>query len=773
MVAAEEPSAFALQTAVAEPSGRSHLPSAPTEAKHGSDTTVDHYFQEIVLMWSTVREELGDLKAMVRQMEVSGLPAVKMLSLCTTRDSLAMSKTELSSTAEDLSDSRVSVPSDKALPSDVPLAAENDVGSLILPLSDPSKLPVGASGGPERPLDATHVQATSLVVNEAQTSSLCSKATQNSRSGISTKRRQEPCTSEEKTCRPESPSSGRIFSSRQGALAMVGARPTSARVQPHAAVVDDLGTQTPQSEDYDYTTGSDSMSTLGRLPGVPGSISCTSVSSVASPSAGPRLSRLDSVSANPESELVRTAARRRVERQSLEPVPRDGSVILNGALEAWFARVSLYVHRLASADTPGNSLFARFVRSNLFESICTIAIIVNAGFIGYAAEYAINHIEEPQSQTIDAVNWFFTLFYFLEISVRIFHYRVMFFINADWKWNVFDLFLVCTSIYSKMSSALSNSGPGSSSNILRLLRLFKMLKMLRMIRVLRFFRELRLMLMPMIRSFRSFFFSMCMLLVIMYVFGLTFLQAAASTLVDASRSDDSLLDETLHDDLHSFFGSVGTSMQTLYFVVLGFNDATRIAASLKEGPGMIYFLIFLFFISFLTFAVFNIVVGIFVDTAMCYAEEDKNNVELDEGTQDSYVDMVADIMNCLDVDSSGTISYKEFAMSVGEWGVKTFLERHDITPKEAKVLFWRLSADGTTDVTVSDFVHVFTRMKGFAKSVDVQAIGFDQKRSSRAFQQFVDTCLKRLEVMDEKLDAHLLPQAVPARDVQVELEELV
>jgi len=248
---------------------------------------------------------------------------------------------------------------------------------------------------------------------------------------------------------------------------------------------------------------------------------------------------------------------------------------------------------------------------------------------------------------------------------------------------------------------------------------------------------------------------MCMLSTIIYIFGLVFLQATAATLVDAAQMNEKL-DASLDDNLHKMFGSVGTSMLTLYYVALGYSDARKIGHSIWKGNGLVYLGLYFFFISFLTFAVFNIVIGLFVDTAMSYSEEDRDSVVLEDMSDGGYVDMVVNIMRSMDLDMSGAISYHEFEVSCTEWGVQQFLEGHDIKPQEAKTLFWRLSAEGTEAVSVEDFVHVFTRMKGWAKAVDIQALVFDQKRFSNSLQSFRDTCLRRLEAIEGRLAAQSL-----------------
>jgi len=414
-------------------------------------------------------------------------------------------------------------------------------------------------------------------------------------------------------------------------------------------------------------------------------------------------------------------------------------------------RYAQFIEFVNQKQPESMSLPSRVIKSNLFDSLCTLVIVANSFFIGYSSEFAISNPANPISTTISRGNWFFVIFYFVELSLRLMVFKLYFFINAEWKWNIFDMLLVCSSIYSTVSALVSGGAAGGGSNVLRLLRLMKMMKMLRLIRVMKFFRELRLMLMPIITSLRSLFWTLCMLAIIMYIFGIIFLQATAGALVDAAADPlNTEIDDRVHEELHKHWGSVATSMITLYFAVTGGNDWAALAEPLKSC-GLTYYAIFLFYIAFLTFAVLNILTGIFVETAMSFSQSDNESVTLLERENNSYLDMVAAALPLLDVDRSGALSYEEFAQSIETPEVQLFLEKHDMTEHDARILFWRISSDGLQDVAIPDLVHVFARMKGGAKdnTMDLQAIQFDLKRFASAFSEFSVFCLDRLDALED------------------------
>ena len=69
----------------------------------------------------------------------------------------------------------------------------------------------------------------------------------------------------------------------------------------------------------------------------------------------------------------------------------------------------------------------------------------------------------------------------------------------------------------------------SSSNfsILRVLKLLKLARTLRIIRVFRFFFELRVMITLMLGSLKAIFWAVLILMLVIYIFGLLFCEAAA------------------------------------------------------------------------------------------------------------------------------------------------------------------------------------------------------------------------------------------------------
>merc|ERR1719352_1012189 len=78
-----------------------------------------------------------------------------------------------------------------------------------------------------------------------------------------------------------------------------------------------------------------------------------------------------------------------------------------------------------------------FVKSNIFESLCATAIVLNSFFIAYTADWEmrrVGQLGDEDAQWIKTQELCFVIFYIIELVLRISVHRLYFFINEDMKW---------------------------------------------------------------------------------------------------------------------------------------------------------------------------------------------------------------------------------------------------------------------------------------------------------------------------------------------------
>merc|ERR1719333_169410 len=213
----------------------------------------------------------------------------------------------------------------------------------------------------------------------------------------------------------------------------------------------------------------------------------------------------------------------------------------------------------------------RIIEDTKFEWLCAVVIITNAITIGISAEETIlwscanpgTPYPANSNRTIYAMNKFYVSFYTLELSFKIWVWRCDFFVSESWRWNMFDLLLVLSGLYDVLTEFVPiDLGSGIGITWLRVLRIVKTLKLLRVIRVMRFFQVLRLMVSSIAGSMMTLFWSILMISIMMYMFGLCFLQAVTLYLNENVRED---VDEQTYEDIKYFWNGVLQSMMTLFW----------------------------------------------------------------------------------------------------------------------------------------------------------------------------------------------------------------
>jgi len=251
--------------------------------------------------------------------------------------------------------------------------------------------------------------------------------------------------------------------------------------------------------------------------------------------------------------------------------------------------------------------------------------------------------------------------------------------------------------------------------------------------LMRAFRELRLMLRSVTGSITVLFWSMVMLFLVMYVFGLVFLQAASTYMLETPSEK---LDEETVKGIKEYWSSLGGSILTLYMVITGGYDWADIAEPLKEA-GEIYYFLFLLYVAALTFAILNILTGIFADEAMKIREGDQDNVIYEEIRKNQTITKdIWKLFQTMDADHSGVITREEFKNHLQKRDVKAFFHTLEIDASNPTDLFDLLS-NGEGEVGWDAFVNGCKKYRGSAKSIDILSLAQDTKKFTADIDLFM------------------------------------
>ncbi|CAK0901599.1 unnamed protein product, partial [Prorocentrum cordatum] len=181
--------------------------------------------------------------------------------------------------------------------------------------------------------------------------------------------------------------------------------------------------------------------------------------------------------------------------------------IICDKVEAW----------LQYEEPPGTRCIDKTVRNRWFEYICLIVIAGHAVFMLFAADYEVQHrhIDNSDGNIVYVVSLCFTIWYSIELLLKLLSHRQYFFCGPDVGWNMFDLCLVTFAILDHLPASI-----GDDVTFLRSLRTLRIARTLRILRMVRFLKELRLLMKCILSSFLSSFWCIAFMVFVMYMFAL-------------------------------------------------------------------------------------------------------------------------------------------------------------------------------------------------------------------------------------------------------------
>lgn len=402
-----------------------------------------------------------------------------------------------------------------------------------------------------------------------------------------------------------------------------------------------------------------------------------------------------------------------------------------------YARTKKQVTRkkiIKSQDEQGtNTWQQRLVYSPCYELYSALLILLNAIFVGWQTEYAASTVNQPASQDGFEPTFFFVaqivffLAFFFDLVLRWIADGLIYFVcNEEMYWNVLDIFVVSFNLVEVITETMMFAGSEhavlmTNFTVVRMIRVLRVVRIARVIRVLKAFRELRLMVASIVSSARNLLWVIMILCVLLYVFGISFTSAVALEL------EMSPADAPGTDELKRYFGSLSSSILTLYSSMSGGEDWTVYYYALGRLAWP-YQTLFLFFVTFAVFAVVNVVTGVFVDTAIEKNQTDKELAIQEElRSKKLRMNWIRDVFSELDSSGDGTVTLKEFESQLNHEAVIAYFNTLKLDVSDARTLFRLLDSDGSDGVNIEEFVQGCYRLSGEATTLHTQVMQCDIK----------------------------------------------
>lgn len=380
------------------------------------------------------------------------------------------------------------------------------------------------------------------------------------------------------------------------------------------------------------------------------------------------------------------------------------------------------------------------VTSKAFSVVSGAAVLANSCLVGYNSDESISQaIESYRGSSrpkdphkfFDPVEFLFCLFFISECLLRVFASPRFFIYGIDWRWNLFDLTLVIGCIID-----LVLVGYGSIAFI-SILRVFRMARILRIIRVMRFFRSLRIMVHSILNSMAELLWVFVLLSSCIYVTAICLAYIIAAHFEEIDRIEKGSVEKET-TSLEKDFGNLPRIGLSLFSAISGGRDWNELAWPLY-AVSPIPALVFGVYIFFVVFGVLNVVTGAFVDSIRLVSQRD-NELMIEEELKkvNTFKTEITEIFESADADQSGTLSWDEFETHLNDERVRAYFASLELDISEAEALFRLLDLEETDEIPIDRFVQGCLRMRGDAKSIDVNMILYENEKMLLKLTQFTD-----------------------------------
>jgi len=359
-------------------------------------------------------------------------------------------------------------------------------------------------------------------------------------------------------------------------------------------------------------------------------------------------------------------------------------------------------------DTP----ITRFVHSVAFSTVCIIMTILNALVMGWEADATMrgmlaNPVEDTP-QMYKYIDLGFTIFFCLELFLRILAGRIWFFMSpTDWGWHWLDVFLVVTSVLSDLDMIVN-------LNFFRLLRVFRIVRVAKVIKNLNSLRSLRKMMLSIQASIASLAWAFVFLALLIFVFSIFFLNGASEH-IKSNKYDDGI-----RNQYKEWYSSLPQTMFALLVAISGGTDWIEIMSPV-QNISWPYQVTFTFYVLFVVVGVLNVLTGIFLESAAEFHDRDLT-VQAEIDRLDSFVQEMLDLFSEFHPDHDGMVSWEIFQDYLRQEHVEAYLSSHMLEPTHARLLFRMLDHDGSDAINIYEFVIGMLRLRGAAKTYDSRVL---------------------------------------------------
>ncbi|CAK9020491.1 unnamed protein product [Durusdinium trenchii] len=395
-----------------------------------------------------------------------------------------------------------------------------------------------------------------------------------------------------------------------------------------------------------------------------------------------------------------------------------------------------------------NNVAYQVVSSSWFVYGISVVILINMILLGFEVNLAAAVGQESVPLFFGVANATAVGIFVIELMLSFIAFGIRrFFCGADRIWNLFDFCIITLSVLETATElwarATVNVGDSQVSTsqlrFFRSVRLARALRGVRMVRLLRYVGALRTLVLSIASSMASLLWTLVLLVLICYTFGIMFTQMVS----DYCRYELGFSTmQSCTPVVGVYWSSLEESMLTLFMTISGGINWGETFRPLI-GVGWFAMVCHIIFITIAVLAVVNVVTGVFCTTAMESAAADKEiatmkQLQKKNAQLQDLRDAFAEIVDS----ESNTVNIEDFSKAMSSARFRHFLESMSISTTDIDILFTIIDTDQSGLIDLEEFVQGCLQLHGPAKSLQLARMSFENKITRKAMKSMASSLLQ-------------------------------
>eukprot|EP00928_Gymnodinium_smaydae_P051402 TRINITY_DN34936_c0_g1_i1.p1 TRINITY_DN34936_c0_g1~~TRINITY_DN34936_c0_g1_i1.p1 ORF type:complete len:591 (+),score=88.60 TRINITY_DN34936_c0_g1_i1:57-1775(+) len=371
----------------------------------------------------------------------------------------------------------------------------------------------------------------------------------------------------------------------------------------------------------------------------------------------------------------------------------------------------------------------RLVQGESFHQAVIVLLLSNALLVGIETQHfascessdELGSCRDGLGRSLRVLESLYCVCFAGELSVRVYAFGTSFFCGDSWAWNLYDFLVVALQVIEQvLQFFVSSSSLHGDMVILQCCRMMRVIRVARLMRMVHLLEELQTLIGSIEAAIETLGWTLFLLFMLLYLTSVFVTQVVISA------------GETPHaKELRYWFGNLFRTYLTMFECIFGGVSWDAVVAPLAEDISPMLACAFCMYVAFCSLVLMNVATGVFVETALRIAQEDKDN-------------NIANKIRALffeSMSSDHTITFDDFCSKVDSPVMQEYLKSINVDPSETTSLYKLLDSDCSGGVDADEMVRGCLRLKGGAKALDQSLLLYNFSR----MDAMLESCNERLE----------------------------